>query len=445
MGAFIPTEKQAGAMLNIIENRYSVLSGAVRSGKTYCILFALPILISMHKKDNILICSKTLASIERNLLTPLRKMYGEKHIGTIRDKKDVRIFGKLCWLIAFNDIGSADRLQGMSLGLAVLDEVVICPENFFNMVRTRLDRENSNGVFTCNPGNPKHYVKRFMDDCNIPKFIDNFTIYDNPLLPTSVVESLERDYKASPTFYNRFILGKWVSADGLACYSFKEDEHTAEFDKLDMNALNANADALILGIDGATNRDKTTAVPTLFDNNNYSVVFKRFIHNPMASGRLSNIEQVKLIKQYLKDLDNQINYSDMNINKVMVVDCAAADLILQLQYEFGDEWYVIPFTKKDTKRTLEIMNNVFSTNHCTIIKENDYDYGLNKKTFEDCLTNELISVRIRDVGETENNSGQTLDNKGRIELNAKDPNDAFDGLRYALAYRYQKDDYEDYE
>lgn len=424
----IPTEKQAVDILKILESTHTVLSGAVRSGKTVTEYFVTPILIKKHYNDDIIICGKTLNTIERNIIRPLRKMYGDRHISRIIDKKELYIFGKLVYIIPFTDESSYEKLQGMSVGLAICDESVLMPESFFLMLQTRLDKEDSQDIHTCNPGSPNHYLKKWMDDKNVAgKYISHYTIYDNPHLSKDVVRKLENDFSRNETFKKRYIDGLWVNTDGLACYAFNREAHLIEMKDISLIALQNISDALIVGIDGANINDKTCCSPMLVDLNGNSKVFRRFVHNPKTSRKLTNIEQVQLIKKYLRDLDDEIHYNDMNVEKILVVDCAAADLILNLGYELGDEWLVVEFTKKDIKRTLEIMNNVFNANRVQIVSAYDYDYELKRPTTKDVLIDELETVRV-------------VENKqGKQALLDEDENDCFDSLRYAIAYRYGRE------
>ena len=141
--------------------------------------------------------------------------------------------------------------------------------------------------------------------------------------------------------------------------------------------------------------------------------------------------------------DERFRLKDLSVDKVMIVDCACADLIIQLRLEFP-EYQVMAFTRKDTKQTLEIMNNVFSTNTCVILDYDDgvYDYELEQQTYDNILISELETVRIFEgVRDYED---EAYDSGGLIGLNPKDPNDAFDAFRYLLAYYYRREEYVKY-
>jgi hypothetical protein len=124
-----------------------------------------------------------------------------------------------------------------------------------------------------------------------------------------------------------------------------------------------------------------------------------------------------------------------NLEKIMLIDCAGADMYIQCCYEFErDGWQVIKMTKKDIKQTLEIMNNIMASNRATIIDYEDggiYDYTLGQSIYEEPLVVELESVRIQDI-----KTALTT----RIGLNPEDPNDSFDAYRYNTAYYFRVED-----
>lgn len=448
----LPTAKQTEAIGHFAIDKNILLTGGVRSGKTYSFLIGLPIVIEAHRDENCVLCAKTLSNVERNILNPLRKIY-PKAVGELthrRGETNVRIFGKEFWVICFNDESSKNRLQGTSIGLAYLDEVALCPKSFYEMLRTRLDRPFSQLIATCNPDSPNHYIKTdLIDNTDIKsKFVQHWTLYDNrEHLPEDVIKDFENAFKRSPTFYRRMILGEWCSAEGLACYNFDKARHYKKISELmvaDRDGENyltrfcKNAHTLVYAIDPANANDMTGGCPVLYDYEDNQLVLRRFAHDPKTSKPLSNIEQVKLINSHINELfaDERIPIARIrDLQKIMIVDCAGADMYIQCCYEFEPKgWQVVKMTKKDIKQTLEIMNNIMAGNRCVIVDYEDggvYDYTLGEFMGRDPLIDELQSVRIADV-KTALNS--------RVGLNPEDPNDSFDAYRYNTAFYYKVED-----
>lgn len=444
----LPTDKQIDSISAMNEFKNVLLTGGVRSGKTFSFIFALPLLIQLHKDENCILCAKTLSNVERNILEPARLMYGHKNIGQIynKDGMNVKLFGKEFWIITFNDESSKNRLQGLSIGLAYLDEIVLCPKSFYEMLRTRLDQKFSQLIGTCNPDSPNHYIKTdLIDNHDIRnKFVQHWTLYDNrEHLPAEVIEDFENSFKRSPTYFRRMILGEWCGSEGLACFNFDRERHYRKiseclvkdrFGKSDIDRFLMTAHAIIYSIDPANANDMTAGVPILYNANDEQLVLKRFAHNPKTSKPLSNVEQVKHIRRHIAELfsDTRVPIGDIGLEKIMLVDCAGADMFIQCCYEFEkDGWVVVKMTKKDIKQTLEIMNNIFVKNRCIILDYEDggvYDYELGEYTHTEPLINELQSVRVADIKTALNT---------RIGLNPEDPNDSFDAYRYNTAYYFK--------
>lgn len=446
----LPTEKQIDAISSFIDYKNILLTGGVRSGKTYSLIFGLPLFVKMHAGHNCIISAKTLSNVERNMLGPARALYGHKNVGQIykRDGLNVKIFGKEFWVITFNDESSKNRLQGLSIGLAILDEIVLCPKSFYEMLRTRLDQPFSQLVGTCNPDSPNHYIKTDLIDNEYikSKFIQHWTLYDNSEhLPAEVIEDFENAFRRSPTFFRRMILGEWCGSEGLACFNFDKEKHFVSLDEMTdkgyMRSVVRNAHTLIYSIDPANANDMTAGVPALFTYDDRVYILRRFAHNPKTSRPLSNVEQLSHIKKHIEGLFvcDRVPIREIDgLQKIMLVDAAGADMYIQCYNEFTSKgWHVIKMTKKDIKQTLEIMNNIFNKNKCFLLDYSDggvYDYELKERTFKEPLVDELQSVRVMDI-----KTALTT----RIGLNPEDPNDSFDALRYLIAYYFKVADLEE--
>lgn len=81
------------------------------------------------------------------------------------------------------------------------------------MLKSRLSCPHSHFDGTCNPDNPQHWFKRFLDS-GADIYCQAYTIDDNPTLPPDFVANLKQEY-AGTVYYNRFILGKWTAANGV--------------------------------------------------------------------------------------------------------------------------------------------------------------------------------------------------------------------------------------
>lgn len=93
-------------------------------------------------------------------------------------------------------------------------------EGVFQMLKSRLSCPHSHFDGTCNPDNPQHWFKQFLDsDADI--YCQAYTIDDNPTLPPEFVAQLKKEY-AGTVYYNRFILGQWAAAGGIIYRPFAD-------------------------------------------------------------------------------------------------------------------------------------------------------------------------------------------------------------------------------
>lgn len=93
-------------------------------------------------------------------------------------------------------------------------------KDVFDMLKSRLDKPYSCFDGTCNPDNPRHWFKEFIDsDADI--YCQEYCIDDNAFLAKEFVDNLKKEYYGT-VLYDRYILGKWVLAEGLVYSNFKE-------------------------------------------------------------------------------------------------------------------------------------------------------------------------------------------------------------------------------
>ncbi|MGN0642534.1 MAG: phage terminase large subunit [Huintestinicola sp.] len=220
------TNKQLAVWNETVKSpkRWNISVGAVRSGKTYLDMFRIPYrIIHADKSGGVALLGNTEASLERNILEPMRKIYSDKLVGRIRSGGMVELFGRQCFVIGAARACGADKLQGTSLSYCYGDEITTWNENVFRMIQSRLDRESSCFDGSCNPASPSHWFKAFLDkgsergDVNVSVF----TIDDNTFLPKAFVEALKKEYEGT-VYYDRYIKGLWRNAEGLVYSQFAD-------------------------------------------------------------------------------------------------------------------------------------------------------------------------------------------------------------------------------
>lgn len=209
-------------------HRWNFKGGATRSGKTYLdFRWMIPIRIRERiGKDGLtVILGVTKSTIERNVLEPMRNLYGDTLVGTISSDNTAWLFGEKCYCLGAEKVSQVSKIRGVSIKYCYGDEVADWSEDVFELLKSRLDKEYSCFDGTFNPQHPGHWLKQFLDsDADI--FSQTYTIDDNPFLPETFKENLKKEYSGT-VFYDRYIRGLWVLAEGLV-YNFSEENITDE-------------------------------------------------------------------------------------------------------------------------------------------------------------------------------------------------------------------------
>ena len=170
----------------------------------------------------------TKSTIERNVLEPMRNLYGDALVGSISSDNTVWLFGEKCYCLGAEKVSQVSKIRGASIKYCYGDEVADWSEEVFELLKSRLDKEYSCFDGTFNPQYPGHWLKQFLDsDADI--FSQTYTIDDNPFLPDGFKENLKKEY-AGTVFYDRYILGLWKLAEGIVYPMFSEDRHVVHGD-----------------------------------------------------------------------------------------------------------------------------------------------------------------------------------------------------------------------
>lgn len=244
MTKFVPFSPKQLAVLNWwckssrMKNKNGIIcDGAVRSGKTLCMSLSFICWSFYSFSDtSFALCGKTIASLRRNVVTPLLPVLTD--LGFICDYKISRNYLEITrenvtnrfYLFGGRDESSASLIQGMTLGGVMLDEAALMPRSFVEQALARCSLENAKYFFNCNPEHPYHwFYMEWIKKCDEKNMLYlHFTMEDNPSLSEMVINRYKSLY--SGAFYERFVEGKWVTADGLVYPMFSYDRHVKRCD-----------------------------------------------------------------------------------------------------------------------------------------------------------------------------------------------------------------------
>lgn len=189
--------------------------------------FLIPKRIFSARGDGLIVLiGYTRGTIDRNILEPMRKIYGNQLVGKLSSDGAISLFGKKCFVFGADKANAVSKIQGTSIEYCYGDEVATWSEEVFNMLKSRLDKPGSIFDGTLNPDSPNHWLKKFLDsDADI--FMQHYTIFDNPYLTPEFVENLQKEYRGT-VYYDRFILGKWALGGGLVYPMFSKEKHVTD-------------------------------------------------------------------------------------------------------------------------------------------------------------------------------------------------------------------------
>lgn len=209
-----------------------IADGAIRSGKTIAmsLSYVLWAMVTFNGQ-NFGMCGKTIGSFRRNVLFWLKLMLKSRGYRVEDHRADnlviVRRNGVENYFYIFGgkDERSQDLIQGITLAGCFFDEVALMPQSFVNQATGRCSVDGSKYWFNCNPEGPFHWFKvEWIDKLKEKNLIYlHFTMDDNLSLSDKIKARYANQYAG--VFYDRYICGLWVVAEGIIYDMFDKEKH----------------------------------------------------------------------------------------------------------------------------------------------------------------------------------------------------------------------------
>lgn len=213
--------------------RYDALicDGAVRSGKTSIMMWAfVRWAMENFSGQRFGVCGRTVDSCTKNIIVPFTAMSLAKERYIIRWRRGDKVMEVRRGAVTnyFEVFGGKDEasytlIQGRTLAGVLLDEVVLMPRSFVEQALARCSVDGARLWFSCNPGSPHHWfyqewIKRSRERNALYL---HFEMTDNPGLSKRTLERYENMYAG--IFYDRYVRGLWVAAEGIVYKDFAND------------------------------------------------------------------------------------------------------------------------------------------------------------------------------------------------------------------------------
>lgn len=312
-----------------------ICDGAVRSGKTSIMMVAfVDWAMRNFSGQRFGVCAKTVGSAKQNIIVPYMSMYYAQSRYNIKWHGSDKILEvsrgpvtNLFEVFGGKDESSFTLIQGRTLAGVLLDEVVLMPQSFVHQAISRCSVNGAKLWFSCNPGAPTHWfyldwIKRHRERNALYL---HFEMRDNPSLSEKTLQNFENNFTG--VFYERYVLGKWVLAEGLIYPNYQ---------KCVITPFETEWSDYIISIDYGTQNAFSCGLWALCKGVWYRI--KEYYY----SGRDTGVQ--KTDTEYAEDLDEFLSDVWQTKQRIKVfIDPSAASFItlLRKQYKNGRVCYNI--------------------------------------------------------------------------------------------------------
>lgn len=320
-----------------------ICDGAIRSGKTVSMGFSFALWATdTFDRMNFALCGKTIQSLHRNVIVTLKRQLRAEGY-TVQERKTENCLiisnGKhvnTFYLFGGKDESSQDLIQGITLAGAFFDEVALMPESFVNQATARCSVEGSKWWFNCNPQGPQHwFYVNWIRKCRSRNLVYlHFTMDDNLTLSQRIKERYMRQYIG--VFFDRYIRGLWVLAEGIIYRCFNSKKHVFKEPPTTEGDFYVSAD---YGIQNANvfllwQKEKDTKRWLCLDEERWS-------------GR--DEQEEKSVKELVDGLEIMLKNNDCKKPKAIIIDPSAAALKVELR----KRGYIVRPANNDVQEGIE--------------------------------------------------------------------------------------------
>ncbi|HEY9475841.1 MAG TPA: PBSX family phage terminase large subunit [Mycobacteriales bacterium] len=322
--------------------RINIWEGAVRSSKTVGSTIRWVQFVRNAPPGNLIMVGRTERTLKRNIIDPLIEMLGASRCRLVSGSGELWLLGRRVYLVGANDERAQDKIRGLTLLGAYVDEVSTIPESFWTMLLSRLSEPGAKLFGTTNPDGPAHWLKRdYLDratlhldrhgdvshtggDDRLDLHRFSFQLADNPHLSPDYVTSLSKEYVG--LWHRRFILGEWVQAEGSIYDCWDPARHVVDI-------LPAITRWVGVGVDhGTTNPFDAVTLGVGTDGRLYLTAEYRY-DSRRAHRQLSDVEYSQRFRDWLADVPIPGSTLRGVAPEWTVVDPAATGFRVQLHHD----------------------------------------------------------------------------------------------------------------
>ena len=240
------TKKQIEVLQSYLNDdwKYLILNGAVRAGKTvidnYLFLLELKRIKKLAEQEKephpqYILAGYSSNSIYTNVISSIENQFG---IVMNTDRHGhYHLFGIDIVPAYTGSVRGIGAIRGMNSYGAYINEASLATHEVFQEIVQRCSVGSARIICDTNPDIPTHWLKTDYIDNHDPKArikTFSFTIDDNTFLSKDYVEALKA---ATPRgmFYDRSILGQWVTGEGIVYQDFNKETMVIPRDRVPEN------------------------------------------------------------------------------------------------------------------------------------------------------------------------------------------------------------------
>jgi PBSX family phage terminase large subunit len=310
--------------------RLNIAWGPVRSGKTVGLeLFRWFEYVCTGPPGDLLMMGKTMKSLERNVLRPMRQWFGSALVEYSLGKKEARIAGRRVELEGANDERAEDKITGMTLAGALCNELTLMPQNVFKQVLARMSVAGAKLFGTTNPDSPYHWLKEeYLDreaDLDLRQW--RFRLDDNIFLDPDYVQALKAEYTGM--WFQRYILGLWVLAAGAIYAMWDDDMHVRDLP----DHRRRQVETFLVDCDYGTSNPTTFSLKGIWHEQTedgqerpFAHTFREHYHDGRSDGQKTDAQHAQDLIDWLP-----ARVGDRSIDPTIYVDPSAASFIQELR------------------------------------------------------------------------------------------------------------------
>lgn len=232
------SDKQLKIMAFPYSDRDAIIcDGAIRSGKTSVMTVSfVRWAMESFDRQKFIILGNSVGAVSRNVVEPYISLsYAKRrfkmdynrsrNVLTVSNGERSNQF----FIFGANNARSYEPIQGMTAAGCFVDEAAICDKKAVDTATARCSVHGSKLWFNCNPSFPSHWFREewILDPSKNALYL-HFTMDDNPGLTDEIKARYSSLYKG--VFYERYIKGLWIVAEGLVYQFDSPKDYTASDD-----------------------------------------------------------------------------------------------------------------------------------------------------------------------------------------------------------------------